>query len=116
MTLFIVSTAHAEIDPTNPSPGITISRIFARLTEILNLIIPFLVLVATVIFIGGIVKYITAGADEQKIQQARVFIVWGIIALAVMLTVWGFVNVLISAIFGTTDLPGIPSPDLKPFL
>ncbi|TSC79102.1 MAG: hypothetical protein G01um101429_609 [Parcubacteria group bacterium Gr01-1014_29] len=98
------------------SQSITISRIFARLTEILNLIIPFLVLLATVIFIWGIVRYVASGDNEQKVEEAKILIMWGIIALAAMLTVWGFVNILISALFGTTNLPNIPGPDLQPFL
>ena len=96
--------------------GLTISDIFARLTEILNLIIPLLVLLATVIFIWGIVKYITAGGDEQRLEEAKNLIIWGIIALAVMISVWGFVYILIDAIFGTNSLPGIPGPSLDPFL
>jgi heme/copper-type cytochrome/quinol oxidase subunit 2 len=107
----------AQIDPsTGLNSGITIRTIFARLTEVMNLLIPFLVLLATVIFIWGIVRYVTAGGDEQKIESGRNLIIWGIIALAVMLTVWGFVNILISAIFGTSNLPNIPGPSIEPFL
>lgn len=100
----------------DPSPNITISRIFARLTDVFNLIIPFLVLLATVIFIWGIVRYITAGGDEQRLTEAKNLIIWGIIALAVMLMMWGFVRILIDAIFGTENIPDIPGPDLAPFL
>jgi uncharacterized membrane protein YidH (DUF202 family) len=107
---------HAQIDPSNVSNNITISGIFSSLTEILNLTIPFLVLVATVVFIFGIVRYLTAGGDEQRLEQAKQLIFWGIIALAVMLTVWGFVNILIDALFGTQNLPNIPGPSLEPFL
>lgn len=105
------------MDPSNiSSNNITISRVFGRVTEVLNLIIPFLVLLATVIFIWGIVKYITAGGDEQRLEEAKNLIIWGIIALAVMISVWGFVYILIDAIFGTNSLPGIPGPSLDPFL
>ena len=96
--------------------GLTISDIFARLTDILNLIIPLLVLLATVIFIWGIVKYITAGGDEQRLEEAKNLIIWGIIALAAMVSIWGLVYILVGAIFGTNSLPGIPSPSLDPFL
>ena len=98
------------------SNSITITAIFNRLTQVFNLIIPFLVLLATVVFIWGIVKYITAGGDERKLEEAKSVIVWGIIALAVMLTAWGFVKVLIDALFGTENLPPLPGPDLTPFL
>lgn len=106
----------SALDTSPASETITIARIFERLTNVFNLIIPFLVLLATVIFIWGIVRYITAGGDEQRLTEAKNLMVWGIIALAVMLTVWGFVNVLIDAIFGTENIPDIPGPDLTPFL
>ncbi len=96
--------------------GITITAIFNRLTQVFNLIIPFLVLLATVVFIFGVVKYVAAGGDEKKIEEAKSVIVWGIIALAVMVTVWGFVSIVIDAIFGAESLPPLPGPDLAPFL
>ena len=114
--LFTPLFLYAQIDPSAVYGGITITRIFQRLTQVFNLIIPFLVLLATVVFIWGIVKYITAGGDEKKLEEAKSVIVWGIIALAVMLTAWGFVKVLIDAIFGTENLPPLPGPDLTPFL
>lgn len=107
---------YAQIDPSAVSTGITITAIFKRLTQVFNLLIPFLVLLATVVFLYGIVKYITAGGDEKKLEEAKSLIVWGIIALAIMLTAWGFVKVLIDFIFGTENLPPLPGPDLTPFL
>ena len=98
------------------SSSITITSIFQRLSQVFNLIIPLLVLLATVVFIWGVVKYITAGGNEKKLEEAKSVIVWGIIALAVMLTAWVFVAVLIDAIFGTENLPPLPGPDLTPFL
>ncbi len=112
----LLPIAHAQIDPSQQSPDITISGIFQRLTEILNLVIPFLVLVATVVFIWGIVKYITAGSDEKRLGEARNIVIWGIIALAAMLAVWGLVYVLLNAVFGDAELPPIPGVDIEPFL
>ena len=115
-TVFLVPLFARAIDPSAVSNSITITAIFTRLTQVLNLLIPFLVLLATVVFIFGIVKYITAGGDEKKLEEAKNVIVWGIIALAVMLTAWGFVKIAIDAIFGTENLPPLPGPDLAPFL
>lgn len=95
------------------SSSITITRIFQRLTEILALIIPLLVLTATVILLYGITRYIMSGEDEKKVEEARNLILYGIISLAVMVVVWALVKVLAGAIFGTSDLPMIPKPDLN---
>ena len=75
----------------------------------LNVIIGFLFLVATVIFLYGVIRYIAAGGDEDKVSEARNMIIWGIIFLAVMIAVWGFVYVVLDFVFnggGTLVIPG----------
>lgn len=75
----------------------------------LNTIIIFLFLVATVIFLWGVVRYISAGGDEEKTKEARQMIIWGIIFLAIMVAVWGFVNIVLDFVFGSEapfDIPG----------
>ena len=74
----------------------------------LNTIIVFLFMVATVVFLWGVVKYISAGGDEEKTKEARQMIIWGVIFLAVMVAVWWFVNIVLDFIFGTEDPFPIP--------
>ena len=74
----------------------------------LNTIIIFLFLVATVIFLWGVVRYISAGGDEDKVSEARNMIIWGVVFLAVMLAVWGFVNIVMDFVFGTKQPFPIP--------
>jgi hypothetical protein len=70
-------------------------------------IIPFIFAVAVVMFIWGVVKYFIINADEEKKRaEGKQFMLWGIIALAVMISVWGLVNIL-----GTTF--GLGSDTLK---
>src|SRR3989344_603494 len=54
--------------------------------------INFLLVLATLVFLWGILKYITAGGDAAKVAEARSYIIWGIIGLAVMGSVWAVVN------------------------
>lgn len=56
--------------------------------------INFLLVLATLVFLWGILKYITAGGDATKIAEARSYIIWGIIGLAVMASVWAIINYL----------------------
>jgi hypothetical protein len=67
-------------------------------------IIPLLVTLSVIVFIIGILKYI-AGADEAaKREEGRNFMIYGIIALFVMVSIWGLVGI----IQGTFNLPTIP--------
>ena len=95
-----------------PAADFTIEGILKTLSCNLNKSIPLLVLLATVVFLWGVVRYITAGGDETKIEEARKLIVYGIIGLAVIVAVWGFVNVLINLIFRAETIPSIPGGDV----
>ncbi len=57
-------------------------------------IIPLLFAVAILVFIYGVVKYMVESDDEAKREESRKFMLWGIIALFVMISVWGLVGVL----------------------
>jgi len=70
-------------------------------------VIPFLFALALVVFIWGVIQFFFLNADEEaKRSQGKQFIIWGIIALAVMVSVWGLVRTLGST-FGinTISLP-----------
>lgn len=56
--------------------------------------INFLLVLATLVFLWGIIKYVSAGGDAAKIKEARSYILWGIIGLAVMGSVWAIVRFL----------------------
>ena len=90
----------------------TIENVLLVLTSSLNRIIVFLVLAATAVFLWGVVRYISAGGDEEKTQAARSIIIYGIISLMLMIAVWGFVYVVIDFIFGTETIPKIPGGDV----
>ncbi|TSC79100.1 MAG: hypothetical protein G01um101429_607 [Parcubacteria group bacterium Gr01-1014_29] len=85
-----------------------LTDIFERFGSLLNVIITVLMVLATVVFLWGIVKYLTAGGDEEKIKEARSMIIWGIIFLAVMVAVWAFVNIVLDFVFGNAAIPGVP--------
>lgn len=57
-------------------------------------VMPLLVAVALVIFMGGVIQFIANGGDETKRAQGRQFMLWGIIGMFVMLGIWGIVGVL----------------------
>lgn len=77
-----------------------------------NSIIPLIFAVATVMFVWGVVQFFVLNADEEKKrEQGKQFMIWGIIALAVMLSVWGLVGILGSTFgIGTSILPQVTPP------
>lgn len=79
----------------------------------INNAIAFILGVTVLVFIWGIFKLVFSNKDSKEREQARGYIVWGIVALFVMVSVWGLVNLLISFFgFGATEAmtPGFPNP------
>jgi hypothetical protein len=64
-------------------------------------------------FVWGVVKFFFINADEEaKRAQGKQYMIWGIIALAVMLSIWGLVSIL-GATFGiktNSVLPQVTPP------
>jgi len=76
-----------------------------------NSVIPLIFALAVVMFIWGAVQFfIINGGEEEKRTQGKQFMLWGLIALAVMISIWSIVNI-IGETFGidTTFLPEVKS-------
>lgn len=72
-------------------------------------IIPILISIGLIIFIVGVVRFVAAGENEEQRQAGRQMMIYGIIALFVMVAVWGFVNLLSSSLFGeSSDIQSAP--------
>ena len=74
-------------------------------------IIPLLFAIAFLVFIFGVYNYfIVGGGDKEKRQEGRNYILWGVIALVVMIAVWGIVTLLINSLgFDVRNRPPLPS-------
>ncbi|MBI4120990.1 MAG: hypothetical protein HY457_01920 [Parcubacteria group bacterium] len=61
--------------------------------QILALLIPLILTLALIAFLWGVFRYVIAKGPEDKKEAINV-IVWGLIGLFVMVSVWGLVSVL----------------------
>lgn len=71
-------------------------------------IIPLLFTVALVAFIWGVLRYLMNAADSKERAEGRNFMIWGIIALFVMLSVWGLTSVLSNTFNLDNRMPTYP--------
>jgi len=62
-------------------------------------VVPFIISLALVVFLWGIFKTVTAAGDPKKRQEGIAYITYGIIGLAVMISVWSLVYLLTSTFF-----------------
>ena len=80
----------------------TLATTNAKVGDVLNYatciishsVIPLIFALAVVSFVWGVVQYVINSDDETKKTKGRDFMIWGIVALAVMVSVWGLVRIL----------------------
>lgn len=76
-------------------------------------IIPFLGMVAFLVFVFGVARFIKA-AGEKEVKDSKNILIWGIIGLFVLVTIWGIVA-FISGEFGFGGgRPAIPQIKFTP--
>ena len=73
----------------------TLDGIAGGLLSVLNsIIIPLMIAIAVIIFFYGVVKYVLATGDDAARAQARSLMIYGVVGLFVMVSIWGLVGLL----------------------
>jgi hypothetical protein len=87
--------------------------LFDYIAGFLNNATGLIVAIAFVLFIFGLLKYIRSAGDEKSRGEAKNIMVYGIIIMFLMISVWGFVKVLNNAFFGGTTQNIIDTPTIS---
>lgn len=91
----------------------TIGDIIDAISELVNLIIPLLTIIAIAVFLYGVVRYILAGGDAAKEAEARRYLIAGLVGLFVLVAFWALITVLTST-FGLTEEEAPLKPSFQP--
>ena len=84
-------------------------KIVDNVRNLLNQIIPVLLIIGTIVFLWGVIMFLTAGAEEEKRANARSLMIYGLVGLFIMVAIWGIVNVLVGFFgVGGTGVPTSP--------
>lgn len=68
-------------------------------------VIPLLFTLATAAFIWGIIQYFLNPENEEKRKNGKSYMIWGLITLFVMVSMWGIVNVFSNTFKIKTFIP-----------
>ncbi|MEQ1499985.1 MAG: hypothetical protein ABL917_01270 [Parcubacteria group bacterium] len=71
-----------------------LSGLLGNIRGLLNTLIPVLIALAVVYFFWGLVKFLGASGDPKAAEAARSQMIWGVIAIAVMVSIFGLVSFL----------------------
>ncbi len=61
-------------------------------TDVISLFIPILLGIAVLVFFWGLVKFINHAGDEKTTEEGKQLMVWGMIAIFVIFTLWGIIG------------------------
>ncbi|MDP2705291.1 MAG: hypothetical protein U1D31_01250 [Patescibacteria group bacterium] len=88
-----------------------VEDIISAIGSIVTLLIPIAFSAALLFFFWGLAQYILSAGNEEAKAQGRNMMIWGIVALFVMASVWGLVAFIGDALgidqSGDIDVPGV---------
>jgi len=91
-----------------------ITDFLVQIKGIINLLIPLAVACAVLFFIWGLAMYILRSGDVKSKEEGRTKMIYGVIALFVIVSIWGIVGFLGRILDigqgGVGAVPGIENP------
>jgi phosphatidylglycerophosphatase A len=67
-------------------------------SELFSPIASLLFVLATVIFFWGVIEYIAESSNEESVSDGKRHIVWGLVGIVIIISVWGIMNLICSFI------------------
>lgn len=92
----------------------TFGGIIITLQDWVKALVPLAIGVAVIVFIWGMIVFIGNSGSEEKRAEGRQRMIWGVIALFAIVSVWGLVGFVRESILGPgSENPNVPkSPGL----
>lgn len=84
--------------------GLGSADLRTTIAQIIRVILAFLGVVAVIIIIWGGFKWMVSGGADEKVRDARKFIVMGIVGLAIVLSAYAIASFVISSLASVTGL------------
>jgi len=84
----------------------TLLNTLALVNTFLNAAIGLMITLAIVVFFWGIIQYL-AGGSEKKAEGLQIML-WGVVAIFVMVSIWGIIRLLQSTFRVTSTDPVVP--------
>lgn len=100
----VIASAQADFTDVN--------KLIEAVGGVINLLIPLVFALALLYFFWGLSKFILGGGEDK--EKGKNIMIWGIVALFIMASVWGIINFIEDAlgVDGSTA-PELPSVTVK---
>jgi len=100
-----------------PRPTGNLTSFVVYIGQIINVLVPLVSTLAVVYFFYGLAKYILNSGDEDKRKEGKDIMIWGILAMFVIVTIWGIIGFIQATVGNTTGPTGtldITIPGVNP--
>lgn len=82
-----------------------IDGVMTKISDLMSMAMPLLLSAAVLFFVYALVKFmLSAGADKTAAKEQMI---WGVVILFVMISVWGLVNILADTADLDTSVPTV---------
>lgn len=85
-----------------------VNDVATRLRDLGNLFTYLLIAAAVIFIIWNVVVYLIKGSEEDARKKAASSILWGVVGLFIILSIWGLVNILMNTFHTETGNNQIP--------
>ena len=100
--LALAQTAQGTVD--------NLTTLGTSIKTLLNSIIPIFFVIAILYFFWGLIQFIMAAGDAKKVAEGKGIMIWGIVALVIMVALFGIINWVTNtaSLSGGNTLPTLP--------
>jgi len=103
----IVSPCGTVPNAAPGTPPSNLTQVICLGVGFLGALVPTIIGLGLVAFLWGLTRFISAGGDEKRIQEGKDMMVYGIIGLFVMVSIYTIVSILFADFFGGLNF-GVP--------
>jgi hypothetical protein len=86
-------------------------RLVQAIGRLVGALVPVIITLALVVFFYGLVRYLWGSGGKSDVGGAKKLMIWGLISLFVMVSVWGIVRLAQDAL-GVNPNQGATSPQV----
>ncbi len=108
-TFALPLTTFAAVCSNSGTPR-TFSDVLCIFVDLITTAIPIVGSIALLVFFWGLARFILKAGEQEARDEGKQIMKWGIVALFVMVSIWGIVSFLQTDLFGvsTRSVPQLP--------
>jgi Type IV secretion system pilin len=85
--------------------GVDLNGVVGQFFDLFRIALPLLNAIAFLLFFWGVAKFVLHSGDSKQLEEGKQFMIWGVVALFVLVSFWGILQFL-SSQFGFGDTTG----------